>query len=61
MPDFAFFMSVPCMAYYSTLKMEAVCASETPVKFYQTTRCHNPEDNILHNHLCTNVRYNDVT
>jgi hypothetical protein len=32
-----------------TLKMEAVCSSETLVSSCQTIRCHNPEDNNIWN------------
>jgi hypothetical protein len=32
----------------STLKMEAICFSETPVATQQTTRRHIPEDDTLH-------------
>jgi hypothetical protein len=31
----------------SSLKMEAICSSETSVNFERTTRLYNPEDNIL--------------
>jgi hypothetical protein len=31
-----------------TLMMGAASTSETSVKFYQTTRCNNPEDSHLH-------------
>jgi hypothetical protein len=31
----------------STLKMEAICSSETSVATQQTTRCHIPEDDTL--------------
>jgi hypothetical protein len=33
------------------LMMEAACASETSVNFYQTTRCYNPEDSHLQNNM----------
>jgi hypothetical protein len=33
-------------AYSSTLKMEAICSSETSVDFQRTTRRYMPEDNI---------------
>jgi hypothetical protein len=47
------FMLVSCMAYFSTLKMEATCSSETPVDFQRTTRCYIPATiifilNIIH-------------
>jgi hypothetical protein len=40
----------------STLKMEAICSSETSVATQQTTRRHIPEDDTLHNHLCENLK-----
>jgi hypothetical protein len=44
------------------LMMEAACASETSVNFYQTTRRKNPEDSHLHtrrreNLKCQNFSY----
>jgi hypothetical protein len=38
---------VSCSAYPSTLKMEAICSSETSVDFQRTTRRYIPEDSIL--------------
>jgi hypothetical protein len=35
-------------SYYWTLKMEAICFSETSVATQQTTRRHIPEDDTLH-------------
>jgi hypothetical protein len=32
-------MLVSCLAYSSTLKMDVVCSSQTPVDFDETTRC----------------------
>jgi hypothetical protein len=32
----------------STLKMEAICSSETSVETQRTTRRHTPEDDTLH-------------
>jgi hypothetical protein len=34
--------------FSSTLKMEAICSSETSVASQQTTRRHIPEDDTLH-------------
>jgi hypothetical protein len=42
--------------FSSTLKMEAICSSETSVESQQTTRRHIPEDDTLHNHLCENLK-----
>jgi hypothetical protein len=39
-----------------TLKMEAICSSETSVETQQTTRRHIPEDDSLHNHHCENLK-----
>jgi hypothetical protein len=36
----------------STLKMEAICSSETSVETQRTTRRHIAEDDTLHNHRC---------
>jgi hypothetical protein len=40
----------------STLKMEAICSSETSVATQQTTRHHIPEDDTLHSHCCENLK-----
>jgi hypothetical protein len=40
----------------STLKMEAICSSETSVETQRTTRRHIPEDYTLHNHRCENLK-----
>jgi hypothetical protein len=39
-----------------TLKMEAICSSETSVATQQTTRRHIPEDDTHHNHRCENLK-----
>jgi hypothetical protein len=51
---------VTCLVYSSTLKMEAVCSSETLVTFYQTTQRLIPEDSTLHNHCCETPISNTV-
>jgi hypothetical protein len=43
-------------AYFSTLKMEAIRSSETPVHFTGSTWRHIPEDGILHSHCCENLK-----
>jgi hypothetical protein len=40
----------------STLKMEAICSSETSVDTQRTTRRYIPEDGTLHNHHCENLK-----
>jgi hypothetical protein len=42
--------------YFSTLKMEAACSSETSVDIQRTTRRYIPEDRTLLNHGCENLR-----
>jgi hypothetical protein len=42
------FTLVSCSAYFSTLKTEAICSSETSVDFQWTTRRYIPEDSTLH-------------
>jgi hypothetical protein len=49
------FTLVSCSAYFSTLKMEALCSPETSVDFQRTTRRYIPEDSTLHNHRCENL------
>jgi hypothetical protein len=41
---------------FSTLKMEAICSSETSVNTQQTTRHYIPEDATLHNNRCENLK-----
>jgi hypothetical protein len=42
--------------YFSTLKMEEICSSETSGATQRTTRRHIPEDDTLHNHRCENLK-----
>jgi hypothetical protein len=50
-----------CWAYFSTMKMEAICFSETSFETQRTTRRHIPEDDTLHNHGCENLKsYNHI-
>jgi hypothetical protein len=37
--------------------MEAIWSTETSVNFQRTTRRYIPEDNILHNHRCENLKF----
>jgi hypothetical protein len=52
-PLLARFLSEPI---YSTLKMEAICSSETSVETERTTRRHILEDDTLHKHRCENLK-----
>jgi hypothetical protein len=36
--------------------MEALITSETPVNFYETIRCNNPEDSQLHTRRRENLK-----
>jgi hypothetical protein len=47
---------VGLLDFSSTLKMEALCSSETPIATQRTTRRHIPEDDTLHNHRCENLK-----
>jgi hypothetical protein len=40
----------------STLKMEAICSSETSIETQRTTRRHIPKDETLQNHRCGNLK-----
>jgi hypothetical protein len=42
--------------FYSALKMEAVCSSETLVSTYESTRCCNTEDQHRHRHRRENFQ-----
>jgi hypothetical protein len=42
--------------YFPTLKMEAICLSETSVDFQRTARRYIPEVCTLHNHRCDNLK-----
>jgi hypothetical protein len=48
---------VPCLAYFSTLKMEVMCTSET-LDFLRCTRLYNADDQTLHSHCCKNRNSN---
>jgi hypothetical protein len=45
----ACFLLLPCSDYSSILIMDVMCFSETSIKFFQITRSHIPEYDILHN------------
>jgi hypothetical protein len=49
-------MLVSWVAYSSTLKMEAICSSETSVDTQRTTRRYISEDSTLHDHRCENLK-----
>jgi hypothetical protein len=51
----AAFNLVSCSAY-STLKMEAICSSETSLDFQRITRRYIPDDSSTHNHRCKNLK-----
>jgi hypothetical protein len=50
------FTLVSCLAYSSTLKVEATCSFETSVDFQKTTRPYIPEDGTIHNQRCENLK-----
>jgi hypothetical protein len=47
------FRLVSCLAYSSTLKMDATCSSKTSVDFQRTTRCYISENKTLHKGHCS--------
>jgi hypothetical protein len=49
-------MLVSCLAYSSTLKMEAIFSSKTSLDLQRTTWCYVAEDTKLHKHSCENLR-----
>jgi hypothetical protein len=52
----AWFVLASCLACSSTLKMKAICSSETSVDFHRATRCYIPQDKLLHSHRCDNLK-----
>jgi hypothetical protein len=54
----AYFMLVSCLAYYSTLKMEAICSSETYVDLNRTTRRFILDDRTLISRRSENLKSN---
>jgi hypothetical protein len=52
------FMLVSCLAYSSTLNMEAICSSENSVNFQRTTWHYISEDRTLHSCHCGNFKCN---
>jgi hypothetical protein len=54
------FTLVSCLAYFSILKMEATCSSETSFYFQRTTRRCIPEDINLRNHRCENLKFHRI-
>jgi hypothetical protein len=52
----ASFMLVSCLAYSSTLNMEAKYSFETSVDFQRTKWRYIPEDRNLHNHRSENLK-----
>jgi hypothetical protein len=49
-----FWEETPRLAYFPTLKMEAMYSSETSADL----RSYIPEDRTLHSHLCQNLKFN---
>jgi hypothetical protein len=49
-------LATGCLAYSSTLKMEALRSSETWVNFYQTTRRHMSKNGTLHSISYRSIR-----
>jgi hypothetical protein len=50
------FTLVSCLANFSTLKMELIYSSETPVSLYWTTQGNSPDITALHNNRCENLK-----
>jgi hypothetical protein len=45
-----------CLAFSSTLKMQATCSSETSADFKRTKRHYIPQERILLNYRCENLK-----
>jgi hypothetical protein len=46
----AFFLLIAFMAFSLTLKMDAICSSETSVNFCQIVQCYMPEVSPVHSY-----------
>jgi hypothetical protein len=44
------------ISLFFTLKMEAICSSETSIGFQHSTRCYIPRDGTLHSYRCENLK-----
>jgi hypothetical protein len=53
----ACFKLVTCLVYSSTMKMEAICSSDTSVDCHLTTRCYTAGDRIDRNHRCEKLKF----
>jgi hypothetical protein len=56
----ACFMRVSCLAYSSTLKMEATFFSEASVNFQWTTRCYITEGRTVDKHPCESLKSHTI-
>jgi hypothetical protein len=56
-PDFTLHY---CSVYSATIKVEAICSSETSADFQRTTWCNVPEDSTLYNYGCENLKSHKV-
>jgi hypothetical protein len=54
----ACFLLVSRVAYFSTLKLEAICSSETTADSQLAIRLYIPEDKTPHRHRCENLKSN---
>jgi TnpA family transposase len=50
-------MMVSFTAFASTLKMEAICLSETSFDFQRNIRHYTSEVSTVYNHCCENFKY----
>jgi hypothetical protein len=55
------FLLNTCLAYFSALKMKAICFSEMLLKFYWATQHYIPEDKTLYVHSCENLKSKTIS
>jgi hypothetical protein len=53
----ACFMLTSCLAFFSSLKIEATYSSETPLDVQWARRCCVAEDRSVPNHCCENLTF----